>query len=440
MEMGVVASPERSNEQRVATLLEVLGHEQITIFGETGTLQDLAEKCPIPLTDPRMTPEAIDRFVVNVYHKAGKEVSAELAPRFNRIADDLGIKPNYTIVKPQQERVKESDTVPERSPIIEEKAINPVVLELVTLTDRRIDEVVWRRQVEMATIITDVGEDTEDSIAPTVNTSSIVGSEIAPVEKIVSAPRLVVAEPERLTETVMPSRVAEPAPTEVDQIATLSPPEAVVHDDVMTPPLETADFVEQPEVAESIVSSEMAWRAELQQEPEVVLADFSTALQNMVELSNLFAFVEGESSELPPIIPAVSERLASLTPREQAEVAPIIKDIVGALHGLELLAAQDGNEALVLAVQEQLQELCVTLFEALGIDYTEQDIAVFLEVLASPQLQKLLLAEKNVEELGTHEVKHFKDVMRDWGRSSAPLHNLLGMVALLSSREALMVG
>lgn len=58
-------------------LFDQFAETQVTIFGITGTMQDLLVLCPVPAD--QLTPETIDHFAANVLQEAGIEVPPEFA-------------------------------------------------------------------------------------------------------------------------------------------------------------------------------------------------------------------------------------------------------------------------------------------------------------------------------------------------------------------------
>ncbi len=189
------------------------------------------------------------------------------------------------------------------------------------------------------------------------------------------------------------------------------------------------------------------WAVELTKEPSEIYEDFVVALSAMVELFessdeiNVFdrqlnnGVEIDEQQVLPPIIVTLAERMSELEPAEKELLAPIVQNIVGAVHGIQLLEARAANSEAVTAVEIQLRELCVTLFKTLRIEYSEQDIAQFMSVLLHrPQpVGEAAQIHVNLEREGMHNAKSFADFPFYVSGVSQPLHHIIGIFTLLSA-------
>lgn len=77
--------------------LEVYADRELTIFGITGRLQDLAGMCPVDLSDSRVTLEAKNEFVVKVANESGMEIAPEHEPYFSRVVERHGQERKFTV-------------------------------------------------------------------------------------------------------------------------------------------------------------------------------------------------------------------------------------------------------------------------------------------------------------------------------------------------------
>lgn len=249
---------------------------------------------------------------------------------------------------------------------------------------------------------------------------------------------------------------------EIDMIATL--PDLTMEEDLVDNAalnelwgiLQPEDIPEaQPVVfQEEIEFAVIDWAAELSKEPQDVYEDFTETLRSITELVTLspakdkadeltVVHLELESSEskqtepIPAIITAVAERLTVLEPPQKELVAPILKDIIGAIHGIQLLETKESDPETIAAVEVQLEELCITLFEAVGIEYNEQDIMQFIRImLYSPEFrppQALEVEQElDLEHMGTREVKgRFPQLTGSLTSITSQLQYALGVFALL---------
>lgn len=179
-----------------------------------------------------------------------------------------------------------------------------------------------------------------------------------------------------------------------------------------------------------------AWETVLHEEPPELYNDFARALEIFIATATQTESdaVDAESLPVPPIATTVSERLTELSTEEQAEVALAIQDVIGALHGLQVLEARNADPQAINAVEQQLEELCVTLFEQLKIDYTEQDIKDFVIMLRDPEFRPDRPTTFGVDasDPGTHEAKYFARVVSMATDAESQLHTILGTMVLAS--------
>lgn len=102
--------------------LEVYGDRELTVFGITGRLQDLAGMCPVDLSDPRVTLEAKNEFVVKVANESGLEIAPEHVSFFSQVVEKHGQERKFTVAPsepdqnptPQRQRqeVRSQDEAP----------------------------------------------------------------------------------------------------------------------------------------------------------------------------------------------------------------------------------------------------------------------------------------------------------------------------------------
>jgi len=135
------------------------------------------------------------------------------------------------------------------------------------------------------------------------------------------------------------------------------------------------------------------------------------------------------AAEQPPIIQIIAEKVQQLPPETQAELAPVfneIRGIVEYIHQLETALIVEPE--LAEQVQQRLETVCRTLFEALGID-DETSLQQFIDTLLTPpdipQDQDDTITTQFKEGTGTHEVKRFRRLAPMWYANQ-----LLGRVAL----------
>lgn len=92
--------------------LEVYGDRELTVFGITGRLQDLAGMCPVDLSDPRVTLEAKNEFVVKVANESGLEIAPEHVPYFSQVVEKHGQERKFTVATSDQQETSNQTEVP----------------------------------------------------------------------------------------------------------------------------------------------------------------------------------------------------------------------------------------------------------------------------------------------------------------------------------------
>lgn len=102
----------------VPDLLEAFADKEVTIFGVTGTFGELARMCPVDLSDPRVTLEAKNDFVVKTANEAGMVVESQHETVFRTTTERLGLEPKFTIL---------SATRPKEAPEPERPIVRPEV-------------------------------------------------------------------------------------------------------------------------------------------------------------------------------------------------------------------------------------------------------------------------------------------------------------------------
>lgn len=81
-------------------LFERMSDQQVTVFGFTGTLSELATMCPVNLNSPDVTVDAKNTFIVNAANEAGLAIAPEFKQVFDSIAQREGWQQKYTVVEP----------------------------------------------------------------------------------------------------------------------------------------------------------------------------------------------------------------------------------------------------------------------------------------------------------------------------------------------------
>lgn len=211
-------------------------------------------------------------------------------------------------------------------------------------------------------------------------------------------------------------------------------------------------FINQEIIEDVHQEAQIDWEEELGKDPLELYQDFTDALFGFEEtMATLYLNDEaqeivgwhvetdefGEVLSSPPIVSKVAERLNDLDTAQKELVAPILQDIVGAIHGIRVLEAKGVNPQAIEAVEAQLRDLCVILFDALGIDYEPEDIDKFMQVMLRPEFRPVKSTEHteaiDLTRAGTHEAKRFIEITNDVTQSDRKHTTLLGMLAVLNA-------
>lgn len=433
-------------------LLEAFADREVTIFGITGSFKDLAGMCPVDLSDPRVTLEAKNDFVVKAANEAGLAIEPEHEATFARVTEKHGLERKFTIAEPPAP-AKESPSIlslaytkVKDSPMASAKL---QVAQAVAQSNIRDSPVALDQQNVAPEIILAAHKPAEMSEIPLPDEAALQDTAEIPqtalpvhdlLERIMQEAQVRQPEPES---AVAPERIVESAEADArisfDKATLLAvapaPLEARLADvpvdvtfDALIAPLSTEYTAEAvPLFAES--SSEVAqvgWADELALEPSALYEDFAGALQVFSELPEASIMsgedepLEGavefrhdeltESDSAPPIAAEISAHLAELGDEEREVAAPILKSIVGAVHGLQLLEARSAAPEVVVAVEVQLEALCIALFEVIGVEPSKENIKRFVYILRHPKFQppQPEVVGRNMVDLeheGTHEAK-----------------------------------
>lgn len=211
---------------------------------------------------------------------------------------------------------------------------------------------------------------------------------------------------------------------------------------VAEPPGEVTGTAQTNLLEQGVELAGAEWAEVLNQEPAEIYNDFTEALrafENIVLLPEdggefLIDHPEAEVQTVPEIVGAVANRLDTLELEEKKAVAQILKNIVEAIHGLQLLETQTAELETTEVAEAQLRELCLALFEAIGIEYREQDIEEFMGALLHKDFRPAETAEPttgqvDLEYAGTREAKRAARHASS-RRVTAQLKQMIGMFAV----------
>jgi len=440
-------------------LLEALADEELTLFGMTGTLRDLAEKCPVDLADPRITMEMKNTFVVKAVNEAGLTIKPEYESVFNRIIEEKGLERKFSVLKADENTRTEVAT---KENLQTREAVLPTASPAQAAA-RAAKETVVRQQAELVARISE--EEAVVAAAPSRSEKIIIKpievqpeTLVSPTQTLLKAmatkkplplvaesgAKIIEAVPVGASELEAEATVdVEPA-TSLEMLLAELVPEGMQEVQSLGVVVTEVAGVEPVHVAEVVPVVVLGWEMELAKEPLEVYEDFEMALREFTErktsvLSGEEAGTtvdEGSESGVRMIL-IVAERLAALDVEEREVVAPTLKDIVGALHGLELLEAREVGPEVIATVEAKLEESVVALLEALGITYDEETVRLFINGLRDREFKPapLLPSAIDLERTGTHEVKRqFAHLASAFVRVEHRFQRTLGRVALSATR------
>ncbi|CAN5418654.1 hypothetical protein BH09PAT4_BH09PAT4_02490 [soil metagenome] len=429
---------ETLDHNQAPDLLEAYADREATVFGVTATLQALGDMCPIDLNDPRVTQEAKNEFVIKIANESALEIAPEHEAMFSEATERLGLEPKFTVATNEKPLLFERSEPTTETPVIA-KPVGPVIapqersVKVAAVPEAQVADVrdVQALQAQAAEqLYEELVVRTAEVSADT--TANGMGS---PELRVESAPMPVQAEMVEMytrqashPDTEQTMYEAEASTVEPEQNpAELMPPNTYQYEeepvvDVFDVPVfvkaETELVQEAPERHDELAES---WAAELDKEAVEIYDDVATALANFAQTTELSdAQIEAgqEPTLLTPqelaikqVAQVVADRLTELAADERQQAAEMIKNIVGAVHGLRLLEAnEDADRQLVEQVRAQLQEIVSSLSEVLGLEFDAQDIEYFFQAVLQLEFANGTSSTEQTEALdlegvGTHEVK-----------------------------------
>jgi hypothetical protein len=466
MEVGAsLKKPEAQETWPQPDLLEVYRNRVVTVLGITGTLEELATMCPVDLNNSSITQDAKNKFVVKAANEAGLEISPEHEDIFSRVVEESGLERNFSVARAEEavrldpilSNIGDSFAkITDGQESTKEPHSRIADKELFSPPDTAQKDLLPPETVMSEILVTMTDESASRHISdpqepnlpvPKVKNTTTAMTVAQPGINVKShdvTPRIAATD---IQELQVPK-------THIQQINAQSP-NADANQTLQVVDLDTEQpfevsnnyLHEQPVGTTQEIYPNMAsvWEAELAKDDLEVYEDFKEALFGYIELAQPHTVgtesaghnLENEES-LPPIITKVAERLELLEADDKEQVAPLLKNIVGVVHGLQLLEEREASPELTEEVHNQLEELCVELFEALGIDYNEEDINQFIAVIISPDFKASVKAEPrfNLADLtteGAHEAKQQQMCLGDDQVVHNRLQCILGMFVLLNT-------
>ncbi len=254
---------------------------------------------------------------------------------------------------------------------------------------------------------------------------------------------------EALEQEAMPLRVIGLGENPSDEVREIS--EAPTQTDEA--PIESD--VEQNDTIVSLTKTELPHQAgELVQDADEVCENFTEALNNLLPSSQPVAEIANEAEEteitrtyaseqaseeiVPAIVATVAEKLTQLEYEEKIIIAPILQELMDLRITIQQLEAQNTDKQAIDVQQKYLVETVITLFEAAGIAYQEDEVQLFIEAILQPEFQPgqpASTTDVDLEYTGTREAKyHFPKITVALVALEDRLRQAIGTAALLSVR------
>ncbi len=378
-------------------LLEIFANQEVTVFGITGTLSDLAAMCPKDLSEDM---EATNRFVVHTVNEAGLAIDPEHVPFFTSVLETKGAEVKFKVKQdvpterpPQSARVAEETVHHPSEPVKAQVSAKHTTSSGRTHTLPAAQRLLAGQstQPEVGMILSSTGVDKQvvvPQFAPelireilhrpvTEPAASVLEAGSTPAELIPGA-----------IQATLPTR-EQPGMTEVPEVAS-------------TVAVEGAGTVTNEALSELYGGSEsetepiavQALAAELYKPPQEVFEDFQVALDEFVALlaapeQAIYTDVESErndrTTQLLPLMIDITSGLRQLDAERVAAVGEVLRDALGAVHGLAILESMlDVDCDAADAVRADLAVTCVQLLELLNLEPTTEHVALLAEVLLNP--------------------------------------------------------
>lgn len=438
---GTWTASAEAEPQAAPDLLSAYANVETEFMGVRGTFAELINRCPY--AKEGMTLEAQNAFMVRILNSTESEIKAEHLSYFEEVAAAEGIELKVTVAEDepvfsQDPRAPFVATEPDKPSF---EAPEPVVVaqfdpepESVSVRPASKEEVVaWLNQVQNEYADYEQAHDTEKIDSP-VESSSMTENEDEKQDsrkpadsiEVVQETKKVVqpAVAELVPHKIIPSQEQlKPVTAPIKKVPLVFPRVRTVQDALSTESL--------PSIRDNIVRSSREDSALLpvaENFDEVVVAD--APLTSKTEPQVLAAATEEQTpvdnSEIIPPIDAMQpifDQIAvyvadteTLPPEDADVVTEAISDMQKILE--EALVSFQAAEKISIdslpdVLLEDLESVCVRIFEAYGVQYDDEILHNFIEAILSEAIEsKVEVLRNELDDEGTHERKIF--VPQDW--------------------------
>ncbi len=427
----IVPSVESIQPEKPDLILEY-PDQQVTLFGITGTIEDLLKMCPVP--SGSMTLEAKNMFVVMALNEAEVPIKQEHMSIFEKIVESRGVELKVSVLtteepaalakplnlEPDHESLTKTDVNNELRAATVDNEVNSRALssknELEvqqtlsspinlneTVVDPKPDEATslqmdaWLTQMQAEYYQTIKAQDILESDLSPVNDVEIVANEenldLAPIEDTSLIAELAKQAPETIVET------------KASEILDLA------DEDLGTAGLETIsiELGEDEEEDEEVSIDYDSKVLLLEPKPEeliVINEDTET-----VTLAELLLKSEAVLSHDEPL--TLVEQISQYVEKSQElgnDAVEVITDLISDIESLtqtfiELQQSTDFEPQLAKKIQLELEDICMELLNYLGIEYDDEILLKLIQTIIKQQSLNTETLVSYLSKEGTHEIK-----------------------------------
>lgn len=462
--------PRRESMEALAVqpdLLALYGETQASAFGMSGSFADLAGMCPVDLSDPKVSLEAKNEFVIKIANESGVAIAPEHETIFAHGVEKHGLERKFSIAAPPRTSQPDRKPIPEKTSIMSATTpkvdVSPIPKNDPIPTEHRVRELT--RTLDMPNIAT------LQPIVEPIPTAKKPAERVHVVPPVVqakliaksinfTAARIHMPEPDSppapdvaplaaVKPPVTPESKPTPSPKPVLEIHTLTQvvPASTITAEVLQPPepltfpvtIPALEMIEENTEAEPIELennitvideplilpapidtipdilpefSEPRIETDLFESPDIIIdAAAEAAPQPPLKFEEIVQTLETsfDLEPLPPIFTTVTEHLLELSPDVISETAPILQTFVESAQIITVMEQDNFDQTSIEAAKAVLKEEIIHYFEAIGLQYTPEDIEEFMHALLRPHVEPenpvAQTIAADLEREGTREAK-----------------------------------
>ncbi|HEY1063811.1 MAG TPA: hypothetical protein VGE30_00770 [Candidatus Saccharimonadales bacterium] len=471
--MSQMGGPESFEAVAEADLYNEMLDVQLTVHGFTATVAQLGPFC-LKGNVAEMDPESRNNWLVDQINATGATIPAHVEDTVAAITAARGLEHNYNVAAPTVEPSLPQDKVtaemsdesrapsyatPLQSRSPEERSYTGLHIEMLSLEE----SIILHEQA------------LQEVVAPSPYAETLP---VAPAAAANEEPELPHAFPASTAEMLSASDVIAPSLRTAQEMPAIQlediPENAIqimyehTNDTVsvieLPTPVSFDDDIAKEAIQVPIVSNPaLSWEdpalnvevseSEILQLPTDEQPASSTVLFEVINTppvnilnrvtEALAIIARSHEVQLEPVarvIEDIAARLQDMSGEERLALAPTMQEFMGALHGLQVLIENGEPAEIIEAVRSKAETICARLLDELGIRYEHADILMLIDALQGQAFIIALQMVPDIEKIGTHEMKLFRQTVQDTvAQAEDGLHMLLGKLALLPHFKPLMV-